>query len=208
MVTRLHLTFDGVLALLQPLLYTPDSSSLLPEMLGLAAAGDYGPLFAATQSTNTNPVEQLNAALHFSVTCAEDVPRITPDLAAAALAGLSTRGIAENVIAVCNEWPRGRVPADFAQPVVSDKPVLLFSGALDPVTPPAYGDLVAKTLANSRHIVAGGFGHIVSPNACGPRLIASFVDDGGFAKLAESCVAFFAQSHRPPLWPDRLAPQP
>ncbi len=58
MVTRLHLTFDGVLALLQPLLYTPDASSLLPEMLGLAAAGDYGPLFAATQSTNTNPVEQ------------------------------------------------------------------------------------------------------------------------------------------------------
>ena len=207
-VTRLHLTFDGVLALLQPLLYTPDSSSLLPEMLGLAAAGDYGPLFAATQATNTNPVEQLNAALHFSVTCAEDVPRITPDLAATALAGLSTRGIAENVIAVCNVWPRGRVPADFAQPVVSDKPVLLFSGALDPVTPPAYGDLVAKTLANSRQIVAGGFGHIVSPNACGPRLIASFVDAGGFAKLSETCVAFFAHSRRPPLWPDRLAPQP
>jgi len=207
-VTRLHLTFDGVLALLQPLLYTPDASSLLPEMLRLAAAGDYGPLFAATQSTNTNPLEQLNLALHYSVTCAEDVPRITPDLATAALAGLNTRGIAQNVIAVCNVWPRGRLPADFAQPVVSDKPVLLFSGALDPVTPPAYGDLVAKTLANSKHIVAGGFGHIVSPNACGPRLIASFVDDGGFAKLADSCVAFFAQSRRPPLWPDRLAPQP
>ena len=29
MIRRLHLTFDGVLALLQPLLYTPDSSSLL-----------------------------------------------------------------------------------------------------------------------------------------------------------------------------------
>jgi len=203
-----HLTFDVVLALLQPLLYTPEASSLLPEMLGLAAAGDYGPLFAATQSTSANPVEQLNAALHFSVTCAEDVPRITPDLAAAALAGLRTRGIADNVIAVCSVWPRGRMPADFAQPVASDKPVLLFSGALDPVTPPANGDLVAKTLANSRHIIASGFGHIVSPNACGPRLIASFVDEAGFAKLSESCVTYFAQSRPPPLWPDRLAPQP
>ena len=207
-ITRLHLTFDGVLGLLQPLLYTPEASSLLPEMLGLAAAGDYGPLFAATQSTTANPVEQLNAALHFSVTCAEDVPRITPDLATAALAGLRTRGIAENVIAVCDVWPRGRVPADFAQPVVSAKPVLLFSGAMDPVTPPANGDLVAKTLANSRHIIATGFGHIVSPHACGPRLIASFVDEGGFAKLSDSCVAYFAQSRPPPLWPDRLAPQP
>ena len=207
-ISPLHLTFDGVLALLQPLLYTPEASSLLPEMLGLAAAGDYGPLFAATQSTSTNPVEQLNAALHFSVTCAEDVPRITPELAKAALTGLQTRGIADNVIAVCDVWPRGRMPANFAQPVVSDKPVLLFSGVLDPVTPPANGELVAKTLSNSRHIVATGFGHIVSPNACGPRLIAAFIDEGGFRKLAESCVAFFAQSHAPPVWPDRLAPQP
>jgi fermentation-respiration switch protein FrsA (DUF1100 family) len=112
------------------------------------------------------------------------------------------------VIAVCNEWPRGPIPADFAQPVVSATPVLLFSGALDPVTPPAYGELVAKTLGNSRHIVAGGFGHIVSPHACGPRLIASFVDSGGFATLSDTCIAYFAQSRAPPLWPDRLAPQP
>jgi pimeloyl-ACP methyl ester carboxylesterase len=206
--STLHLTFDGVLALLQPLLYTPEASSLLPELLGLAAVGDYGPLFAATQSTSTNPVEQLNAALHFSVTCAEDAPRITPELATAALSGLRTRAIAENVIAVCSVWPRGHAPADFAQPVVSAKPVLLFSGALDPVTPPANGELVAKTLTNSRHIIATGFGHVVSPNACGPRLIASFVDEAGFAKLADSCVEYFARSRPPPLWPDRLAPQP
>ena len=207
-ITRLHLTFDGVLGLLQPLMYSPESSSLLPEMLGLAAAGDFGPLLAATQSTTTNLAEQLNAALHFSVTCAEDVPRITPDLAAKSLAGLPTRGIADNVIAVCNVWPRGTVPADFAQPVVSDKPVLLFSGAMDPVTPPAYGALVAKTLSNSKHIVASGYGHIVSPNVCGPRLIASFVDEAGFGNLPASCIAYFEQSRAPLLWPDRLEPQP
>ena len=207
-VTRLRLTFDGVLALLQPLIYAPESSSLLPEMLGLAAAGDFGPLFAATQSTNTHLAEQLNAALHFSVTCAEDVPRITPDLAVKSLAGLPTRAIADNVINVCGVWPRGSAPADFAQPVVSDKPVLLFSGAMDPVTPPAYGALVAKTLSNSRHIVASGYGHIVSPNVCGPRLIASFVEEAGFGKLSDSCIAYFEQSRAPPLWPNRLEPQP
>jgi len=207
-VTPLHLTFDAVLGLLQPLLYGPESSSLLPEMLALAAAGDFGPLFAATQSMNTNVAEQLNAALHFSVTCAEDVPRITPDLAAKSLAGLPTRGIADNVIAVCNVWPRGDAPADFAQPVVSDRPVLLFSGAMDPVTPPAYGALVARSLSNSRHIVANGYGHIVSPNVCGPRLIASFVEEAGFATLSPSCIAYFEHAQAPPLWPDRLEPQP
>jgi pimeloyl-ACP methyl ester carboxylesterase len=207
-VSRLRLTFDGVLALLQPLLYGPESSSLLPEMLALAAGGDFGPLFAATQATNTSLAERLNAALHFSVTCAEDVPRITPDVRAKALAGLPTRGLADNVVKVCDVWPRGSVPADFAQPVVSDTPVLLFSGAMDPVTPPAYGALVAKTLSASRHIVASGYGHIVSPNACGPRLVASFVEEAGFGKLSESCIAYFGQSRAPPLWPGRLEPQP
>jgi len=205
---HLHLTFDGVLALLQPLLYVPESSSLLPEMLALAAAGDFGPLLAATQSMNTNLAEQLNAALHFSVTCAEDVPRITPDIREAALAGLPTRGIADNVIEVCDVWPRGSMPADFAQPVVSNRPVLLFSGAMDPVTPPELGALVAKSLPNSRHIVASGYGHIVSPNVCGPRLVASFVDEAGFGKLSESCIAYFERSRAPPLWPDRLEPWP
>jgi len=206
--SRLHLTFDGVLALLQPLLYGPESSTLLPEMLALAAAGDFGPLLAATQATNTNLAELLNAALHFSVTCAEDVPRINPDVRDAALAGLPTRGIAENVIKVCDVWPRGAMPADFAQPVVSDRPVLLFSGAMDPVTPPAYGARVAKTLSNSKHIVASGYGHIVSPNVCGPRLLAAFVADAGFGKLPEACVAYFEQGRAPPLWPDRLEPRP
>ncbi len=208
MSTRTHLTFDGVLGLLLPLIYAPESSSLLPEMLSLAEAGDFGPLFAATQLTNTHLDEQLNAALHYSVTCAEDAPRITPDLVAAMLSGLPTREIAENVIAVCNVWPRGPVPANFTDPVISAKPALLFSGALDPVTPPANGALVAKSLAESKHIVARGYGHIVSPNACGPRLIASFIDHAGFGALSASCIAYLENSTRPPLWPDRLGPQP
>ena len=207
-VSSIHVTMDGVLALLLPLIYSPESSALLAEMLALAAGGEFGPLLAATQSLNTSLAEQVNAALHYSVTCAEDASRITPALAATALAGLDARRIAENVIAVCTVWPRGRVPEDFAEPVISDKPTLLFSGALDPVTPPANGAAVARTLSNSRHIVARGYGHIVSPNACGPRLIASFVEEAGFSKLVQSCVTYFANSVPPPPWPDRLAPQP
>jgi pimeloyl-ACP methyl ester carboxylesterase len=206
--SRLHVTFDVVLGLLQPLTYAPELSMLLPEMLALAAAGDYGPLFAATQSFTTNVAEQMNAALHFSVTCAEDVPRIAPGAQEKALADLPARGIADNAIAVCKVWPRGSMPADFTDPVRSDKPVLLFSGGMDPVTPPAYGAAVAQTLPNSKHIVAPGYGHIVSPAACGPRLIAAFVEDAAFTGLSASCIAYFEQSRAPPLWPDRLEPQP
>jgi pimeloyl-ACP methyl ester carboxylesterase len=206
--THLRVTFDTVLGLLQPVTYTPELSSLLPETLALAAAGDYGPLFASTQSMTANMAEQMNAALHFSVTCAEDVPRITPALEAKALEGLPTRDLAANAIAVCKVWPRGTMPADFTTPVSSDRPVLLFSGGMDPVTPPAYAAEVAKTLPNSRQIVARGYGHIVSPAACGPRLIASFVERADFAKLSESCMTYFENSMPPPMWPDRLEPRP
>jgi pimeloyl-ACP methyl ester carboxylesterase len=108
---------------------------------------------------------------------------------------------------VCDQWPKGSYPADFVQPVKSDVPVLLLSGGLDPVTPPAYAVEVARNLTTSRHIVARGFGHIVSPRACAPRLIAAFVDEAGFTTLPQSCIDFLEHSQRPPAWPDRLAPQ-
>jgi pimeloyl-ACP methyl ester carboxylesterase len=205
---RHRVTFDVVLGALQPLTYTPETASLLPEMLALAAQGDLGPLFAANPAISGNLTEQMNAALHFSVTCAEDVPRIGPGAESEALAGLPTRRLAAQAIAVCGVWPRGTMPADFATPVASDKPALLLSGGMDPVTPPAYGTEVAKGFPNSRHVIAPGYGHIVSVHACGPRLIGAFVDAGGVAKLPESCIAQFERSARPFLWPDRLGPQP
>ena len=87
-------------------------------------------------------------------------------------------------------------------------PALILSGGLDPVTPPAYGAEVAKSLHHSRHIVASGYGHNVSPHACAPRLIAAFIDDADVAKLPAACVEHFENSTRPPLWTSSLAPQP
>jgi pimeloyl-ACP methyl ester carboxylesterase len=205
-VRREHMTLDVVLGALQPLTYAPETATLLPEMLALARDGDFGPLLAANPALSSNNADQINSALHFSVTCAEDVPRITAATEERALAGLPTAHLARQVIAVCGVWPRGTMPADFTEPVRSDKPVLLLSGGMDPVTPPAYGAEVAKGFPNGKHIVAPGYGHIVSAQACGPRLLAAFVDSAGFARLPESCVAYFEKTVPPPPWPGRLAP--
>jgi hypothetical protein len=76
------------------------------------------------------------------------------------------------------------------------------------VTPPEYGDEVAKTLPNSRHVVASGYGHLVSPHACAPRLVTTFVETAGFDKLPASCIEFLKKTTRPPFFTDRLAAHP
>ena len=200
----MRLTFEHVIGALQSFTYVPELAALLPEVIARAASGDFGPLYAGAMLVTGDLDEQSNTALHYSVTCAEDVPRVTAADAASALASLRTKTLAERALSVCTAWPKGIVPADATTRVKSDVPVLILSGGLDPVTPPANGADVAKSLPDSRHIVAQGYGHIVSLHACGPRLIAAFVDDPTFESLPASCVEYFEKSRRPPLWPDRL----
>lgn len=205
---NVHATFDLVLALVQPLTYTPETAAMLPELLALAADGQIAPLLAALPAPSPTQPEAMNTALLFSVTCTEDAPRVTPAEADRRLAPLPTRTLAERTLAVCGIWPHGAAPADFAQPLASDVPTLLFSGGMDPVTPPAYGTEVARGLARSRHVVAPGYGHIVSPHACGPRLIAAFLDAPDGSTLAPECIKHFETSVPPPLWSSRLVARP
>jgi pimeloyl-ACP methyl ester carboxylesterase len=202
-----RLTYEGVLAGMHPLTYVPELAATLPAMLALAADGEWTPLFAAAQLMTTDIAEQMNVALHYSVTCAEDASRIDAQ-ERSRLESLKSAPLARAALAVCDHWPRGRVPPVMFAPVASDVPVLLLSGRLDPVTPPAYAEEAARTLARHRHVIAGGYGHIVSPHACGPRLIASFVETAGFDTLSAPCIDYFERSERPPLWPDRLGPAP
>ncbi|HEX4522500.1 MAG TPA: alpha/beta fold hydrolase [Casimicrobiaceae bacterium] len=200
-------SFDMVIGALQGLVYAPESASMIPALLSRAAAGDYAPMAAAAMLLSDEVAKTVNLALHFAVTCAEDAPRIDAAETDRMLPRLRAPGLALRDLAACDGWPRPPVPADFYAPVVNDKPVLILSGGLDPVTPPAAGDEVARTLSHSRHIVAAGYGHIVSPHACAPRLIEKFIEDAGFATLPSSCISHFAASVRPPLYSSVLEPR-
>src|SRR5207249_12251100 len=81
----------------------------------------------------------------------------------------------------CGMWPRGEIPSDFLEPVRSNAPVLIFSGNMDPVTPPKYGEQVARHLPNSRHVVIPQAGHgvdaLMDP-ACSDQIANGVVDKG------------------------------
>jgi pimeloyl-ACP methyl ester carboxylesterase len=201
------LDFDAVVAALHALVYVPEFASLIPTLLERAEAGDFSPLVAASLLVTDDVGRTMNQALHYAVTCAEDAPRITADEARQAISTLRSPSLAERNLAACEGWPRPRLPPDFNAPLDSDKPVLILSGGLDPVTPPANGKKVAESLPNSRHVVAAGYGHIVSPHACAPRLIERFIEDGGFGTLPQSCLDHLASSAPPPMFTSPLQTQ-
>jgi pimeloyl-ACP methyl ester carboxylesterase len=169
-------------------LYVAELASLLPFGIQSASEGDFNPLLAQNLEFADDVSENLSIGMHLSVICAEDIPRITPDDLARLSKSFFGRALVDDFIHACELWPRGKVPADFYEPVRSDVPALVFSGGIDPATPPRHGAMVAATLPNAKHFVAPQIGHGVSLHGCAPRLIESFVRSGSSAKLDGKCL--------------------
>jgi pimeloyl-ACP methyl ester carboxylesterase len=75
--------------------------------------------------------------------------------------------------------------------VRSNAPVLIFSGNMDPITPPKYGEEIARHLPNSRHVIIAEAGHGVdglTDPGCIDRIAIEFLDKGDAKDLDVSCV--------------------
>ena len=169
-------------------LYVAELASLLPFGVASAAAGDFNPLLAQNLEFTDDVSENLSIGMHLAVICSEDIPRITPEDLQAASKSFFGRALVDDFIKACRIWPHGDVPKDFYEPVRSDVPVLIFSGGIDPATPPRHGEEVARTLPNSRHLIAPQLGHGVSLHGCGPRLVESFFRKGNARELDGKCL--------------------
>jgi pimeloyl-ACP methyl ester carboxylesterase len=175
-------TDRAVVSLLWPLLYQPEAMRLIPGLVSSAMQGRYAPL-AATISGQPTGESDISIAQRFAVMCAEDM------LGRSAPAYARFQSLSEMFYSLCTGYPHGKVAPEFFEPTTSDIPTLLLSGALDPVTPPESATLTAKTLANSKHIIVGGLGHIVSPHTCIRRVMAKFIDTGNITAATDPCEA-------------------
>ncbi len=180
-------------------LYVPEVASLLPQVLSEAAAGNHQGLLALSfSSAPEGGKRDMAVGMHLSVVCAEDIPRIGPeDRQQAASLGFLGSAMFEAQYEACSFWPRGDVPESFYAPVVSDRPVLVFSGADDPVTPPAWGEHVAAHLSRSKHIVVPGAGHITLTRGCVPQLVAAFLATARVEDIDPACTGTLS---RPPFF--------
>ena len=190
---RLSLSRDLVAEAVRYMLYQPAAASRIPLFLQVAAQGNFVPLAKTAIDYRANLVATGSNGMYLSVTCAEDLPQIKP--------GEGERNGANTFLgdyrlrqqrAACALWPRGKIPADYAQPTVSGVPVLILTGQWDPVTPPLYGDTAAQNLSHSLHVIVPHGGHGfggLSGIDCIDNLIARFVEKGSTAGLDTSCVS-------------------
>jgi pimeloyl-ACP methyl ester carboxylesterase len=194
---RFVLDRAGLQQLVRGPLYVPALASALPHAIDEAAAGRFTALAGLGLSLQ-GASRGLFAGMHFSVICAEDVPRL-PAAESAAFADAYRQ--------ICAHWPRGDVPAAFYQVPPAPAPVLLLSGGIDPVTPPRHGERVAQALgARARHLVVPHAGHGVLGLACLRETMRRFINADDAAALASvdgpSCAAALP---RPPVY---VAPTP
>lgn len=182
---------DVFLEKLRTLMYQPASARRLPFILHRAGEGDLAPFFAATKPRGPSPYAD---GMYLSVTCAEGLGLMNYEAAAAASRATRFGDYRlRRQRAACAEWPTAKVAADHLAPVISDAAVLLLSGELDPVSPPAWADEVARRLPNSRHLVIPNSGHIFdgmsSIDTCLDPTLVKFLDRAEPNSIDAACLA-------------------
>jgi pimeloyl-ACP methyl ester carboxylesterase len=166
-----------------------DGKNSLPLRIHRAYLGDYRPLVESALASRLGLEKALEDGMWLSLTCTEEIPRIDQKIVARETANtyLGDYRVRTQTEA-CKIWPRGKVSAHFWDLVRSDLPVLMISGERDPVTPPAFGDRVAKGFPNGLHLIQPHGGH-GADNDCINGITMEFLNRASAKGLDTSCLA-------------------
>jgi pimeloyl-ACP methyl ester carboxylesterase len=183
-VSRLHL-----------LLFSTGLSSRVPDLLHRGASGNFEPFAQLAVAFGKAITDQIYFGMQLSVVCSEDSPFISPADVARETSGTFLGAVrVSQLSAFCSDWPRGRLPEGYIEPVRASTPTLLISGALDPATPKPFADEVAAALAKAVSVIVPYGGHI-NADPCLDSIAAQFIADGSAEGLDLSCVE---EIRRPP----------
>jgi pimeloyl-ACP methyl ester carboxylesterase len=188
---RISISRDMVLSAVRVPLYAPTLAAGLPWALSEAAQNRFEPLLGLSSAMSGSSAGKIHEGMHFSVVCAEDLPRLAQ---ASDKPGADYGNtFAEQYKKICADWPRGEVPAAFYSIPPAASAVLLLSGGADPATPPRHGERVAKALGpRARHVVVPQAGHGVMAMGCMRDTIFKFIDansDDDALKVDANCAA-------------------
>ncbi|HEV8041973.1 MAG TPA: alpha/beta hydrolase [Bryobacteraceae bacterium] len=173
---------------LRPLLYQPAIVRQLPSIIHKAFENNLNP-FATVAILMRRAVNQSIArGMAYSVGCSESIPFISEadierETAGTYLGDFDVRLYQRN----CSVWPHANVGKEFLEPVRSDVPALLITGAEDPATPPSLAAHAAEGLSRSRIVVIPHGTHLTA-SPCIDKIIVQFINQGSASGIDKNCV--------------------
>jgi pimeloyl-ACP methyl ester carboxylesterase len=173
---------------MRTVLYAASAAHGLPLLVASAKAGDFAAFAERAMAANRNIYGGLRMGLSLLITCNEFVSRIRPEEIEPAVRGTflgDWRVRAQ--IRVCRDWPKTKLPADYFRAFRSSVPTVLVSGQMDPASRPYWGEVAARSLPNSIHIIVPGGAH-VPENACVSAVREQLFASGSVKALDLGCV--------------------
>ncbi len=172
---------------IRSMMYSIRLSRRVPLYIHQAFLGNFGPITEMAVRLERGSQLGLSLGLLLCVTCSGDVARIEKEEIPQETKGTYRGDVrVRSQMAVCDIWPKSELPDNYADPVNVNIPVLLFSGRLDPVTPPRWGEEAAHHLPNSLHVVAPGAHGVFG--SCTDNIMSEFLTKGSAKGIDTSCV--------------------
>lgn len=191
------LRYPQLVTALRYALYSTRQSAALPSQVRAAAEGDYAPI-SGTLAQLLQALENAVAeGMWASVICSEEIPFIDLEKARRLSEGTVLRTLRlDEELAICESWPKGKIPDDFLQPVESDVPVLLVAGEYDPASPLKLAQEAARYLPNGTLVAVANRSHWgLGGNECIEGIVSRFLDAASGDGIDLSCAGEFK---RPP----------
>jgi pimeloyl-ACP methyl ester carboxylesterase len=167
--------------------YSARGIAQVPGVITAMGRGDFRPLVGGGGDAAATVESALSSGMQLSFLCQEEavygpaslaakarrLPRVARELVRASPL------VGQPLLSICAGWGVPKADPLTFQPVTSAKPALVFTGELDQITPPRYGEAVARRLPNSTLIRVPFVGHspAIASGACGIGIISSFFDD-------------------------------
>jgi pimeloyl-ACP methyl ester carboxylesterase len=141
--------------------YDANLVRVLPYLIDRLARGDEQSVIPLAQQ-NVDFADYFTEGLNLSIDCAEEAPFNDDERIAAALEAepiLAHYALSDGFREDCELWGVPALPASENAAVTSGVPTLLTTGGYDPVTPSAFAESTAATLATRYRYDFPGMGH-------------------------------------------------
>lgn len=165
-------------------LYDVDTIPLIPYRVAALAAGNFDVDIIHAILRDEISTVSIYMGMYYAVQCGEEVRFTSPETLEALpeqfprLATYIARALTltPDILTLCAAWSTAPLNPIENEAVSSDIPALVLAGQFDPITPPAWAEEVAATLANSFYYEMPGVGHgVTRSTSCGIKIALAFL---------------------------------